>query len=99
MIVVVFEANKKNKKCFKFANDFERIDDVIFTRGDDVTFKNWSEELEDYITHSQICDDDDLELFGVCRICNAGLRGRVIKSIALTKDTCVEFGLKHCSCS
>jgi hypothetical protein len=92
MIVIAFEVDdKKCYRCYnyKFTNTFERIGDVIFTRGDDVTFENCCSELEDYIIHSQDCDNDDLELFG------SDLKGKVIKSIALTKNGCVRFGLKR----
>jgi len=94
MIVIAFEVNEDEKRCkFKFVNTFERIDDVIFTRGDNVTFGNWCKELEEHIIHSQICDDDDLELFGPT---DADLKGRIIKEIGLTKEGCIRFGLKHC---
>jgi hypothetical protein len=92
MIVITFEVNdKKCYRCYnyKFTNHSERIGDVVFRRGDNVTFENCCSELEEYIIHSQICDEDDLELFG------SDLKGRVIKSIGLTKNTCIRFGLKH----
>lgn len=87
MIVIAFEANDE---CYKFVNTCERINDIIFTRGDNVTFENECRELDEYISHSQICDD--LDLFGF-----TDLKGREIKQFGLTTDMCVKFGLKHYS--